>query len=97
MAPHLPEKTIVVTKSTVPVGTNAGSRPAEGGHRPRLPDVASNPEFLKEGAAIDDFMKPDRVVVGVREAETAAVLKGCTRRSCAPITRSWSCRPKAPR
>lgn len=38
-------------------------------------DVASNPEFLKEGAAIEDFMKPDRVVVGVRRAEVAEILR----------------------
>ncbi|HVU88630.1 MAG TPA: UDP-glucose/GDP-mannose dehydrogenase family protein [Pirellulales bacterium] len=75
MAPHLPEKTVVVTKSTVPVGTNAGifSRLKKATGRDCF--VASNPEFLKEGAALDDFTKPDRVVVGVREAETAAVLK----------------------
>jgi len=75
MAPHLPEKAIVVTKSTVPVGTNAGiySRLRELTGRTCM--VASNPEFLKEGAALDDFTKPDRVVVGVREAEAAATLK----------------------
>ncbi len=74
LAPHLPEKTIVVTKSTVPVGTNAGifKRLRERTGHDRL--VASNPEFLKEGAALDDFTKPDRVVVGVREEETADVL-----------------------
>ena len=75
LAPHLAEDAIVVTKSTVPVGTNAAIgarlRKATG----RECDVASNPEFLKEGAAIDDFMKPDRVVVGVRRPEVAAVLK----------------------
>ncbi len=60
---------IVVVKSTVPVGTNAelARRMAERTDWPF--DVASNPEFLKEGAAIDDFNKPDRVVVGVRREE----------------------------
>jgi UDPglucose 6-dehydrogenase len=63
-------KTIVV-KSTVPVGTNAelARRMAETTDVPF--DVASNPEFLKEGAAIEDFNKPDRVVVGVRRSEVA--------------------------
>jgi UDPglucose 6-dehydrogenase len=62
---------IVVVKSTVPVGTNAelARRMAEATDVPF--DVASNPEFLKEGAAIDDFNKPDRVVVGVRRDEVA--------------------------
>jgi UDPglucose 6-dehydrogenase len=66
---------IVITKSTVPVGTSrrVGEILTEGGC-PWV-DVASNPEFLKEGAAIDDFMKPDRVVVGVRRPEVAEVLK----------------------
>ena len=63
--------TLVVTKSTVPVGTG---REVERIIRERRPeadfDVASNPEFLREGAAINDFMRPDRVVVGV-EAERA--------------------------
>ena len=61
-------KTIVI-KSTVPVGTNAelARRMAEITEVPF--DVASNPEFLKEGAAIDDFNKPDRVVVGARRPE----------------------------
>ena len=60
-----------MVKSTVPVGTNAelARRMAEATDVPF--DVASNPEFLKEGAAIDDFNKPDRVVVGVRRAEVA--------------------------
>ncbi len=62
---------IVVTKSTVPVGTNAelASRMSRLTDVPF--DVASNPEFLKEGAAIEDFTKPDRVVVGVRRPEVA--------------------------
>src|SRR3990172_6815796 len=66
IAPHLRADAIVVTKSTVPVGTNAKIfarlREATG----RECDVVSNPEFLKEGSAIEDFIKPDRVVVGVR-------------------------------
>jgi UDPglucose 6-dehydrogenase len=62
---------IIVIKSTVPVGTNAALA-ALMAEATRVPfDVASNPEFLKEGAAIDDFNKPDRVVVGVRQPEVA--------------------------
>ncbi|VWX60809.1 UDP-glucose dehydrogenase family protein [Sphingorhabdus sp. 109] len=67
---------VVVTKSTVPVGTN---RKVEAVIRDANPDaefdVASNPEFLREGAAIDDFMKPDRVVVGV-ESDRAKTVMG---------------------
>ncbi len=76
VARHLtgPKKTIVI-KSTVPVGTNAelARRMATVTDVPF--DVASNPEFLKEGAAIDDFTKPDRVVVGVRRAEVGEQLR----------------------
>jgi UDPglucose 6-dehydrogenase len=59
-----PEK-IVITKSTVPVGTATKVREAIARHATRRFHVCSNPEFLKEGAAVQDFMKPDRVVVGV--------------------------------
>lgn len=71
IAEHLDEPRLIVIKSTVPVGTNAelARRMAEATEVPF--EVASNPEFLKEGAAIDDFNKPDRVVVGVRRAEVA--------------------------
>ena len=75
IGPHIRPDAVVVTKSTVPVGTNSriyGMLKESTGRSCR---VASNPEFLKEGAAIDDFMKPDRVVVGVREEETAETLK----------------------
>jgi UDPglucose 6-dehydrogenase len=69
IAANLNSPKIIVIKSTVPVGTNAelARRMAEATVIPF--DVASNPEFLKEGAAIDDFNKPDRVVVGVRRSE----------------------------
>jgi len=62
---------VVVTKSTVPVGTNRKVADIINQARPDAEfDVASNPEFLREGAAINDFMRPDRVVIGV-EAERA--------------------------
>src|SRR4029450_8838478 len=59
------EHKVVVTKSTVPVGTATKVRAAIEAETKIPVSVCSNPEFLKEGAAIDDFMKPDRVVVGV--------------------------------
>ena len=68
--------TVFVTKSTVPVGT--GRRVAEIVRqvRPDLAfDVASNPEFLREGNAIEDFMKPDRVVIGCETAQAQEVLR----------------------
>ncbi len=75
LPPGGPGARVVVVKSTVPVGTNARVQAilAENGC-PHI-DAASNPEFLKEGAAIEDFMKPDRVVVGVRHPAVADVLK----------------------
>jgi UDPglucose 6-dehydrogenase len=67
--------TVIVTKSTVPVGTNAKVRDVVREAAPdAVFDVASNPEFLREGAAIDDFMRPDRVVVGVESDRAAAVM-----------------------
>lgn len=67
--------TVVITKSTVPVGTNRKVAEVIRRVRPDAEfDVASNPEFLREGAAIDDFMKPDRVVVGVETARAKAVM-----------------------
>ena len=67
--------TVVITKSTVPVGTNRGVAEAIRAARPEAEfDVASNPEFLREGAAIDDFMRPDRVVVGIESDRARKVM-----------------------
>lgn len=66
---------VIVTKSTVPVGTNRQIKQVVRKANADLEfDVASNPEFLREGAAIDDFMKPDRVVVGVQSERAAEVM-----------------------
>jgi UDPglucose 6-dehydrogenase len=75
IAPHLAPDAIVVIKSTVPVGTNAKVAELLAELVGRPVDVASNPEFLKEGCAIDDFTKPDRVVVGVTRPQVAEVLR----------------------
>jgi len=70
---------VIVTKSTVPVGTSARVRGwiedelAKAGREVRF-SVASNPEFLREGAAIGDFMRPDRVVIGTADVEATAIL-----------------------
>ena len=65
---------IVITKSTVPVGTARLVREAIEAETDHPVHVCSNPEFLKEGAAVDDFMKPDRVVLGVDSEHAADVL-----------------------
>jgi UDPglucose 6-dehydrogenase len=75
IAPHLRPDAVVVTKSTVPVGTCAQLESRLREKLGRAVDVASNPEFLKEGAAIEDFTKPDRVVVGVRRPEVGELLR----------------------
>ncbi|WP_306549162.1 UDP-glucose/GDP-mannose dehydrogenase family protein [Desulfobulbus sp.] len=76
LAVHLRGYTVVVDKSTVPVGT---ARQVERVIREANPqaefDVASNPEFLREGAAISDFMRPDRVVIGVESERAGKLLK----------------------
>jgi len=66
---------IVITKSTVPVGTAERVRAEIAQHTKTPFHVCSNPEFLKEGAAVEDFMKPDRVVVGVDSDAAARVLE----------------------
>ncbi len=71
---HMNQPKIVITKSTLPVGTAARIRAEIEKHTSVSFHVCSNPEFLKEGAAVDDFMKPDRVIVGVDSDEAGRVL-----------------------
>ena len=75
IADHIQDDVVLVTKSTVPVGTNAGIYKRLFDINGKRYHVASNPEFLKEGAAIQDFMYPDRVVVGVRDDSVAEILR----------------------
>ncbi len=72
---HMTEPKLVITKSTVPVGTADKVRAEIARHTATPFHMCSNPEFLKEGAAVDDFMKPDRVVVGVDSADAAKVIE----------------------
>ncbi len=80
IAEHMTEYKVVVDKSTVPVGTADKVKETIIATQSKLGtqvdfDVVSNPEFLKEGAAIDDFMKPDRIIVGTDNPRTAELLK----------------------
>ncbi|MGC9361801.1 MAG: UDP-glucose dehydrogenase family protein, partial [Candidatus Syntrophosphaera sp.] len=80
IARHMQEHKIIVDKSTVPVGTadlvSQVIRDVLKDRGEEIPfDVVSNPEFLKEGAAIDDFMKPDRVVIGADNPEAAELMR----------------------
>ena len=75
LAPHLDAGTIVVTKSTVPVGTGDEiERIIRGIRKSDDISVASNPEFLREGAAIEDFKRPNRIVIGVEDQHARDVL-----------------------
>src|SRR5207249_1336050 len=72
---HMNAPKVIVTKSTVPVGTAEKVRAQIARETTTRFHVCSNPEFLKEGAAVDDFMKPDRVVVGVDSPDAAKVIE----------------------
>ena len=71
---HVTRETVIVTKSTVPVGTAEKVQAAVAKHAKHPFHICSNPEFLKEGAAVDDFMKPDRVVLGVESDHARSVM-----------------------
>ncbi len=68
---------VVVMKSTVPVGTSRWLKKLIQGHQPRPTpfDVVSNPEFQREGSAIEDFMRPDRVIIGAESEQAIAIMK----------------------
>jgi UDPglucose 6-dehydrogenase len=78
------EYKVIVDKSTVPVGTAARVRELIGGETTHPFSVVSNPEFLKQGAAIEDFLKPDRVVIGAEDTRAAEIM----RELYAPFTRT---------
>ena len=77
IAHHMNGYKVLVTKSTVPVGTGKWLREFVKEHQKCKTNfgVASNPEFLREGAAIEDFMRPDRVVIGSNEEDAIAIMK----------------------
>jgi UDPglucose 6-dehydrogenase len=76
IAECLSHYSVIVNKSTVPIGTGKKVHEIIKNKRPKLDfDVASNPEFLREGSAINDFMRPDRVVIGCESKKAKAILK----------------------
>ena len=77
VAEHMNGYKVVVTKSTVPIGTGEHIRSLINERKTTRANfgVVSNPEFLREGAAINDFMRPDRVVIGSRDEEAIAIMK----------------------
>jgi 3-hydroxyisobutyrate dehydrogenase-like beta-hydroxyacid dehydrogenase len=82
IGPHLPSESVVINKSTVPVGSTKVVERALG-----RSDVAvvSNPEFLREGSAVHDFLHPDRIVIGADDESTAIKVSGLFLRISAPL------------
>jgi UDPglucose 6-dehydrogenase len=77
IARHIHSYKVIVTKSTVPVGTGARIHEIMAKHRRENVDfdIAANPEFLREGSAIEDFMRPNRVIIGAQSQQAVAILK----------------------
>lgn len=75
IAPHLSESCVIVSKSTVPVGTNLKIKTQLDRMCDKPVFVASNPEFLREGKAISDFLSPDRIVIGINTPKASIILK----------------------
>ena len=77
VAAHMNGYKVIVTKSTVPVGTGEHLRSLIRDHQKQRNNfgVVSNPEFLREGAAIEDFMRPDRIVIGSADEEAIAIMR----------------------
>ncbi|MBI5745637.1 MAG: UDP-glucose/GDP-mannose dehydrogenase family protein [Nitrospirae bacterium] len=77
IAKHMTGYKVIITKSTVPIGTGERLRKIVGrSQRESIDfDIVSNPEFLREGSAIEDFMRPDRVVIGAESQQAVAIMK----------------------
>lgn len=77
IASHIKNYKVIVTKSTVPVGTGERIKKTISKHLKEEVDfdIVSNPEFLREGAAIEDFMRPNRIVIGARSQQAVAIMK----------------------
>ena len=91
---RITEYKIIVNKSTVPVGSPTTSTQNERGSRPARPvvdfDVVSIPNSLKEGDAVNDFMKPDRIIVGTDNVRTAKLLEALDAPTAPAAATRWS-------
>ena len=82
IAQILPENSILVNKSTVPVGS--AQKVIEGLNRPDI-EVVSNPEFLREGTSVDDFLKPERIIIGSENPDAAQIVAELYKKIEAPL------------